>query len=731
MAVLRRSPIARQWASEHGMGTPDEIERQIAAERVHGDAQRRRDYRDAQARAGVESFQTKGFLKRFIAWDGEGVTCCKHCEGPIMWIDKLPKHAVKGGKCRKLKTKADIEHRYVIFACGDKDGEVSESIVNPKGIPTDECFELMLRVSERDPKAIHVIFAGNYDTNMMLRPSMTRGRATRLAKLGKCTMKLNGKTYGVDYQPRHLLNVRELYWDTVKDQYVKVRGIMLWDVFGSYQSSFVKACRARLDPDDLTEIEEIERMKHRRSGFTLDDIPEMLTYCRRELTALAKLALVDAEDSEAAGIVGQRRWDGAGAKASILLSSHRIKDHKAETPDGILSPVRTAYAGGRIETFRFGSYTGPVFTVDIRSAYPWAATMLPSLRDGQWNEVEADGQSSDFSLIHLKYHAERLDTLHPFHWRGEKGGIAYPAMTEGWYWAPEVKTALACGVQGIELIEALDFTPANDDKPFGFIPDAFRARKLLDKQRKGRGQPLKLALNSVYGKLAQQLGSRDGKPPVWHQLEWAGWITSRCRAEMFGLAYPRKDRLVTIETDGISFLGVPDQEIIDNSGPALGDYEVETYAGGVWVQSGIYWLLDHDGWWKPPKVRGIGTNADGTSVLDRRLFVNAWEQKAFNVAVPVTVNRFRGMVTSALTPDRWDDWCKWLDDDREIAVAPRGKRVHMSCTSACKDGLHGTLPTGGGSMSLPHKLAWLNKLGPMFEGDEWWMNEKAEDDDEA
>ena len=91
--------------------------------------------------------------------------------------------------------------------------------------------------------------------------------------------------------------------------------------------------------------------------------------------------------------------------------------------------MRTAYAGGRIETYRFGSYNGPVFTVDLRSAYPWAATMLPSLHGGTWAEAEPVIEKlSPFSLIHLKYRASRIDTLHPFHWRNDRAAMAYPPL---------------------------------------------------------------------------------------------------------------------------------------------------------------------------------------------------------------------------------------------------------------------------------------------------------------
>lgn len=641
-------------------------------------------------------------MKHFIGWDGEGVTLGE-----------------------------DHEHRYVIFANSEGD-----SIVDPNGVGTVEIFELLLRTGAKFPGAVHVIFAGNYDANMWLKPALSRSGARRLAQSGKCSLLAdNGVRYNIEYHPRHLFRVSEAVFDPSKGpggSYTSKRSMTVWDIFGSYQQSFVKACHGRLPPKDLAEIDDIEDMKGRRSGFTLDDIPEMLVYCRRELTALAKLASIDAEDSEAAGIVGQRRWDGAGAKANILLNKHNVKRHKVETTEGMLMPVRTAYAGGRIETYRFGEYDGPVFTVDIRSAYPWAATLLPSLTGGKWSDAVPNIQNlSEFSLIHLRYMAGRLDTLHPFHWRSPKAGISYPPTTEGWYWYPEVRAAIDCGVEGIELLEAIDFEPGTDERPFEWIPEAFHIRRLLESQQKGRGQPLKLALNSLYGKLAQQLGARDGKPPTWHQLEWAGWITSRCRAEMFSLAYPRRDQLVSIETDGLSFTGSPDSGILARVGTSLGDYEVVEYRGGVWVQSGIYWLNDMDGWWKPPKVRGIGVSKAGLSVMDRETFIEAYRQGLFYVAVPVTVNRFRGMVTSSLTDGRWQDWCKWLDDRREIGVAPRGKRVHIECTSQCRDGLHATLPTGGGSMSAPHELVWLTKSGENVNHDDWWLKDRADDDDDG
>ena len=235
METLRRSPTARKWLADKGFSGPEEYEAWLT---------RKEQTIPWRRKAHAEGRELAPPQRHFIMWDGEGIT--------------MP----------------DGSHRYVIFANSEGD-----SIVDPNGLSTQAIFELMLRSSDARPRAINVIFAGNYDANMWLLPSLTRARAKRLSKLGKCTLTLDGVRYGIDYQPRHLFSVRELVFDPHKGpggSFVKRRGITVWDIFGSYQCSFVKACRGRLDEKDLADIEEIERMKGRRSGFTLDDLDEMV-----------------------------------------------------------------------------------------------------------------------------------------------------------------------------------------------------------------------------------------------------------------------------------------------------------------------------------------------------------------------------------------------------------------------------------------------------------------------
>src|SRR6185312_5899163 len=98
----------------------------------------------------------------------------------------------------------------------------------------------------------------------------------------------------------------------------------------------------------------------------------------------------------------------------------------------------------------------------------------------------------------------------------------------------------------------------------------------------------KLIINSIYGQLAQRTGwnRKDNTAPKSHQLEWAGYITSACRARVYEAATALGDKLISIDTDGIYAMApVPVLE-----GKKLGDWETAEYSEAIFWQSGIYAL---------------------------------------------------------------------------------------------------------------------------------------------
>src|SRR5205814_2948492 len=82
--------------------------------------------------------------------------------------------------------------------------------------------------------------------------------------------------------------------------------------------------------------------------------------------------------------------------------TYGILEHKAICPEPVRQASRYAYAGGRFEMFRLGRTLGPIYSVDINSAYPFGITRLPSLAGGKWQRVLNPSRISRFGLYHVR-----------------------------------------------------------------------------------------------------------------------------------------------------------------------------------------------------------------------------------------------------------------------------------------------------------------------------------------
>ena len=141
------------------------------------------------------------------------------------------------------------------------------------------------------------------------------------------------------------------------------------------------------------------------------------------------------------------------------------------------------------------------------------------------------------------------------------------------------------------MTEALFFVPATDEKPFAFIRELFdlRARIMKADKKDVRAIILKLAYNSIYGKLAQSVG-RKGVPPPYASPWMAAAITAGTRRKLLEAALTAPDSIVCFATDGIVSLKA--LEVFVPKEKTLGEWEHEVAkGGGVFAQSGVYALM--------------------------------------------------------------------------------------------------------------------------------------------
>lgn len=621
---------------------------------------------------------TKTSTGPFVGWDGEGVTI-------------------------------DGRHKYVLLA-----NSYGHTLYDPRGIPTVRALDMLCNQPAKDPKpSNHVMFGGSYDANMIL-ADLGYYQLGELAETGQ----LDVHKFRIRYRPRKFLHVIRYRPGSQHVNENRTGSIMLWDVLGFFQTSFVKSLQLWL-PEVEEVIAYIADMKKQRSGFTLEQKREIQRYCVDECKLLVDLMEKLRKMAKRVGYC-PTRWDGAGALGSTMLRKNKVKDYKVSyviRRDGSLQgnipfqvnlAAQSAYFGGRIELVRFGNYNLECYTHDIVSAYPAAMVDLPCLAHGKWRFTKRPRKGS-FSVVHVTFGADSiLEPFYPLPWRNRHGFVFFPPSTEGWYWMPEVEAMREHYFPSNYTIHgAWTFVPECDHKPFSFIPKVFDYRRKLKEQGHHGNVVLKLGLNSLYGKLAQQVGWRTDwsaktkAPPTYHCLEWAGWITSKTRATMFQAAMLDPTAVVAFETDG---LHSTEAHPVGNTGSDLGMWDIDRHDGLTYVQSGVYWLRDGDTW--KAKYRGLDTDT-----LNRDMVLEGWRRG--RTSIEATTTRFRGMMTSTVSPERFTEWRQWVTEKKTIELAPNGKRVHspsdcVACMSGTKPSraLHHTMATGGDRMSEPHPLVW-------------------------
>lgn len=598
---------------------------------------------------------TKG--KTIIAWDGEGVT-----------LD-------------------NGVHVYNLFANSAGDTIATDDL---RSIDTELCLELLLQYPSK--KFINIIYGGSYDVNMILK-DLTRDQISILWNNGS----VHWRHYRITYASRKKFTVKNMQTNITTT---------LWDVIGFFQCSFVKACEDWLG--NTVDLTHIEKMKAQRSNFTQQDFDEIKRYNEAECELLVLLYTMFL-DSLAQADIYLTRHDGAGAIAAYLMKQWGIKRHLGSEPLQVYEAAQYAYAGGRIEAPKIGNKIGRIFRHDINSAYPAAALNLPSWEHARWRHHTTDATNKyNYYLAHVEWAFDEAP-FYPLFYRLNDGTILYPQVGEGWYWNYEVELLKKFHPGQFTIIETLGVEWGDHqqkipfDYPFVPILDVYAQRRRFKVQGLRAEYGLKLGMNSLYGKLAQQAGWRPGRSvPAFHQLLWAGMITSITRAKMYDAAMGHPNDVIAFATDAIF-----SERGIDwiTEGSELGQWSVDEFLGMTIAQSGVYWLLTDEGW--VSKYRGFDPGC-----LEREYVLDAWQTSS---KVKAQTTRFIGMGSAlAMKEEDWSTWRRWLTMPRELDPVPTGKRIPGPNTDY-SGGLRSTLPAPNPQegMSLKHKIVWIDGQFPV------------------
>ena len=312
-------------------------------------------------------------------------------------------------------------------------------------------------------------------------------------------------------------------------------------------------------------------------------------------------------------------------------------------------------------------------------------------------------------------------SLNPFIVDQKNGSITHPNEVQGWYWTPE-----ACLVPN-DVQGGWVFRPSSDARPFAFMQELYDSRRIL------KGPPynpaeraIKLILNSIYGKLAQTIGWDRKKmlPPVWHQLEWAGYITSYTRAKIFQAIQQAPAAIIAVETDAIFStipLDLPESEL-------LGDWECKMHEEVTYLQSGFYYAIEPMG---NTICRYRGMDRDSRNgqpmglpyeVVQAHLKHRTGQPRKESGTMYTQTTRFIGLGMGMQTESVWRSWEKKdhaisLDGDKYISKRYHDPTVCPQCLESVSmyDAMHPTLIGGYSGRSWARSLPW--RRTPQ---DEWW-----------
>lgn len=540
--------------------------------------------------------------------------------------ETIPFLAVDGEAC---------EDDYVLM---HRTGSHPVSDLRSGGLHTIACLEFLLQA----PKpSIQVCFGLGYDVNNWLR-DLPRSALEKLWSTQTC----HWRDYRIEWVPK--------CWFIVSD--VKGRSAKVFEVFGFFQSSFVKA----LEAWGVGAPEEIRRMKGERGSFRRADIEAVTRYCMSECTFLVDLMDRLRDACSEAGMTPSS-WHGAGAAAAAMLKSHGIADFHRHDLD-LCSPsiaedvVQGAYFGGRVELLHQGVHHN-VIAADLKSAYPAAMVNLPSLKGARLVKRKTFNPAR-FGVWKVSWALGPETKIAPFPVR-VKQSIFYPLAGEGAYHTVEVAAALELGYPIDVHWGYVLAGPHTDERPFAWVPDVYRRREKMKAEGRAAEKAVKLGLNSLYGKLAQG-PSRFLPRPQFQSYLWAGYVTAATRARVLTAAAKAREPIM-IATDGIFAKGFAG---LGREG-GLGTWEREEVDKLFAAQPGVY-QATRDGK-VHSKSRGFFA-----SEVDYTELEEGWLREGPDHVHHYRSTRFHGLGSSLARKD-FGIWREWRTDPRSIILWPERK----------------------------------------------------------
>lgn len=489
-----------------------------------------------------------------------------------------------------------------------------------------------------------------------------------------------------------------------------VPSVDIHDVGRSFVGKFENAIDSwniKLQPGDRDKIAQGKQAREVGfKGYTTRDIAD---YSEAECVALALMVrkFLDTILTAVRIKIPDMGLFGSGSVAARALKHYKVPRRKDESDLSFEKMAKLTYFGGLIEAPIIGLIKDiTIEPEDINSAYPGKLVQIPCTRagHGEWIEFDDDNFPRDAHLGHIKaawfiprdkYKTEMM----PFIDRWDDGTVACPRMA--------IKPRLVSLAEYItaekwfkEDIKARGGVYWRQDcpcePPFAFLREMYDERQRIKSQMetlekgsedwwelKVQELAIKLIINSVYGKLAQQ------KPKMgsYTNLHLASYITGATRAQARDRIWEHEaagGTLLYVHTDGIKVEGgAPKEETKELN--AWG--AEETFSSMFIIQPGIA-VNVLEAKWNSKKKKFDIPGASATRGVNDTEFVKALQKwlKKVNLTKhpskwPAIVVKGQRMISRREAEHRGKPWLAGTFKDHTMKLTSATKKRNLEAAT--------------------------------------------------
>ena len=423
----------------------------------------------------------------------------------------------------------------------------------------------------------------SYDAEVILKLLGTE--LERYKRTGKLEFKF-GK-YRIVYYPSKCLKITQGH-----------HSVIFYDIAQFYHSGLVDAYQNNIGKLS----EEYLEIKNKRSEFSPTyyrrNKKDVRNYCIQDCKLTKQLAEHWIKLFHDAFSFYPAKWLSSGYLAEKVLINNEIDIPKFDSiPHEIQEMAYRSYYGGRFEILKRG-FIGTGYLYDINSAYPYAITQIPDLNKGRWIKRKTIHKDAMMGFFRIRAKIPDGKYIPPFPFRSKHDIIFPSGEFETYVTLAEFQ---ACESKSFyRILEGYQFIPESDIYPYrNFIGNLYQKRMELKKQNNPLQLPIKIILNSIYGKTGQSVNHKIGN--LFNPVIFA-FITGFCRAQLYNFV-----RKHDIERDVVFFAtdSICTRNKLNVNSSKLGDFSFDNEADDVFVlQNGFYRF---NGKWKQRGLGKLGT----------------------------------------------------------------------------------------------------------------------------